>query len=69
MGVRHWLTLVFSAEILFLALLEDSSSCSFPLCDRGPLGHLLLNVLQEFVVGRRRLRPILHQVLEESSFS
>lgn len=37
--------------------------------DGSLLGHLLLNVLQEFIVGRGRLGPILHQVLEQSSFS
>lgn len=30
------------------------------------LGHLLLNVLQELLVGRGRLGAILHQVLEQS---
>lgn len=30
------------------------------------LGHLLLNVLQELLVGRSRLEAILHQVLEQS---
>lgn len=37
--------------------------------DGSLLGHLLLNVLQELIVGRGRLGPILHQVLEQSSFS
>lgn len=30
------------------------------------LGHLLLDVQEKLVVGERRLRPVLHQVLEEA---
>lgn len=48
---------------------EDHSDHSFSLCDGSLLGHLLLNVLQEFIVGRGWLRMIFHQVLEERTFS
>lgn len=37
------------------------------LISAGLLGHLLLNVEQELVVGKARLRAILHQMLEEAA--
>lgn len=63
-------TLVFTlrGQNPFVAL-KDSSGQSSSLYDWSLLGNLLLNVLQEFIVGRSRLRPIFDQVLEESSFS
>lgn len=69
MGVRQWLTLVFTLrgwKSFFTPGFED---WSFSQCDGSLLGQLLLNVLQEFIIGWSRLRPILHQVLEERRFS
>lgn len=69
MGVRQWLTLVFTLrgwKSFFTPGFED---WGFSQCDGSLLGQLLLNVLQEFIVGWSRFRPILHQVLEECRFS
>lgn len=52
MGVRHWLTLVslYEAKLLFSLWFEIACGQSFSLYDGRLLGHLLLNVLQEFIV-------------------
>lgn len=47
-------------KVLTRLLVEAAQASSVVL-----FGHLLLDLLQEFLVGRGRLGPILHQVLEE----
>lgn len=62
----RWLVHFFLSSLSGLRI--RAAGC-LSLCDGSLLGHLLLNVLQELVVRRSRIGPILHQVLKESGFS